>query len=1612
MSDRISGSASTTRASSTSRTRKRMRMETVTPNKTRRSGAGLLHAVEDAVAETKIVWKDSPVEKQIKVSGTGKLAVRKEMQGFVGRLARASIESPQTGADASELSSSPPDHHSTRDHLFNHAFGKRKAAVTRGHDCGNKEDDEHQCRQSAGINKGAHPDTDATVSRHLFYSPESGNARKNVGTPPRHTNYPLQRATSSAREKNTHVNHAISPTTPPQLVKSDSQDELLLILDNMDKKYSSQDEPLPASKPTPAIPVVRAATVQQSSVSSSNRVAAVSPSVAAPVSYASSTASFLDTQVLQYLTPETNASAETEELEDSPECGSPLTEESWDLLDQLEFQATQRISASQEAGHSHDPQVTPPPLAPIPSSMAKQTYSNNRSPAPEAHSEMVTPGREARRSASGNVRESDYKRFLVLEVDCDMYHRRLVLRLLDEQENHIEAVLADDWFDTMIEAGDTINIVFTERESTGLFSQVVVNQGIDSSSRTPNLTNVIQVDNEHNIVILHPDVLVSPTSVTTSFGCLRRAILRETLNVNRPTNQKAFLGTLKHNLFEKSLLQGEFSAEFLLREAHKIVYDNILGLVECGLDEQTTLLEMKKVIEDYRKWLVEALGREGVALNEPPPGTGARVKIHKVLATEEMMWSIKWGLKGATDASVEATFLTNAVGVQAEKVVLPLELKTGSKVYAGVEHQGQVILYTLLLNERYRQRCQDGLLMYVPGIETNRIAAMATHIRGLIIARNKFASSMAKVKALGSSSSSQIFPPMLRSRRDCERCFQIDECVLHHAAVENGTEESSGLEDVFTNKTGHLSGADLSYFKLWNRMIDLEQQHAEKNLRALWLQVGWKREQARGDSSCIASLSLVLDEPAFSDRGTSRMLRFQRDPRRKMDLGSQLHASSSTPVVLLPFLELGFRVDDQVILSAESLDGTKLLVHIARAKIVALEPTSITVEAYQSIPSIVAAGKSTVGKDFTWRLDKNAIITGLNRAKENLVRLFIGPPPELTKIGTCGDSRPEIKALQSTESNPSSIGDTRRRNLIVHLDRPRFKPCRVSELLMQRCKIFARTPSYAEINRNGKVLLDHFFRLNTDQQRAVQKVLSSVDYALVLGMPGTGKTSTISFAVRVLLFLGFSVLVTSYTHSAVDNLLLKLLEFKLPMLRIGNPSHVHPQLADFTLERQAATRGVNSVREMESLMQIAQLVGCTCLSVNSHILFRKRRFDFCIVDEATQTTQPVVLGALHCADTFVLVGDHYQLPPLVASAQARKEGMDVSLFRRLSEAHPAAVQQLSFQYRMNADIMVLANRLVYGGKLKCGSFQVASNHLSLNLVPIVAKRQHHVPWPAKVLSSNQGVMFVDTDSLDQASESATGPVDGVGKRGRKRMENVVEAQVIVALVELLLHGGVNAQEVAVISPFRSQVSLISRHLAEALTKTGFTQLSVVEVSTIDKYQGKDKDVMLVSFVRSNEENHVGELLMDWRRINVALTRAKQKLLLVGSLSTLGGGSPLFSVLSQAIKERQWQLRLAKDALTELDEYVQAVRNSSIAMKRSEPDPERDEDSLTQDGYSEVSVLHPSGDNEDIEGLVRSISSVNHITRRPGATALRVQQAPLHASHPQLKPITRDILGEM
>lgn len=201
-------------------------------------------------------------------------------------------------------------------------------------------------------------------------------------------------------------------------------------------------------------------------------------------------------------------------------------------------------------------------------------------------------------------------------------------------------------------------------------------------------------------------------------------------------------------------------------------------------------------------------------------------------------------------------------------------------------------------------------------------------------------------------------------------------------------------------------------------------------------------------------------------------------------------------------------------------------------------------------------------------------------------------------------------------------------------------------------------------------------------------------------------------AIRALASAGASILVTSYTNSALDNILLKLVECGVhDFLRLGRASSCHAGVRDYMPGSQRYPQ--RSTSELQQLAASTPIVGCPCLSVHHPLLAARPPFDVVIVDEAGQISLPAVLGALLKARSFVLVGDHYQLPPLVLDKRAAEGGLSVSLFRQLCEAHPGAVVVLKRQYRMCRPIMGLANELVYGGQLEAGSEQVEQAQLHL-----------------------------------------------------------------------------------------------------------------------------------------------------------------------------------------------------------------------------------------------------------------------------------------------------------
>uniref|UniRef100_A0AAY4E4T9 DNA replication ATP-dependent helicase/nuclease n=1 Tax=Denticeps clupeoides TaxID=299321 RepID=A0AAY4E4T9_9TELE len=425
--------------------------------------------------------------------------------------------------------------------------------------------------------------------------------------------------------------------------------------------------------------------------------------------------------------------------------------------------------------------------------------------------------------------------------------------------------------------------------------------------------------------------------------------------------------------------------------------------------------------------------------------------------------------------------------------------------------------------------------------------------------------------------------------------------------------------------------------------------------------------------------------------------------------------------------------------------------------------------------------------------------------------------------------------------------------------------------------------------RNAKDTVANILKgLNKPQKQAMKKVLLSKDYTLIVGMPGTGKTTTICTLVRILHACGFSVLLTSYTHSAVDNILLKLKKFKIGFLRLGRAQKVHPDVLPFT-EEQCRAKGLKTLAELEHLYSKELVVATTCMGVK-HPIFTRRHFDFCIVDEASQISQPVCLGPLFYAQRFVLVGDHQQLPPIVQNAEARTLGMDESLFKRL-ERHSSAVVQLNVQYRMNSKIMSLSNTLMYEGKLECGSERTASAVLQLPSQASVERelelcvgQEEYSAWIHAALDPLNSVCFLDTSKVPA--------IETVEKGG---ISNHTEAVLVHAVVSLLVKAGCKAVDIGVIAPYRQQLKAISGLLEAPAYRS-------VEVNTVDKYQGRDKSVIIVSFVRSNMEANLGELLKDWRRLNVAITRAKHKLLMIGSSTALRLYSPLLKLLTHLEQE--------------------------------------------------------------------------------------------------------------
>ena len=450
--------------------------------------------------------------------------------------------------------------------------------------------------------------------------------------------------------------------------------------------------------------------------------------------------------------------------------------------------------------------------------------------------------------------------------------------------------------------------------------------------------------------------------------------------------------------------------------------------------------------------------------------------------------------------------------------------------------------------------------------------------------------------------------------------------------------------------------------------------------------------------------------------------------------------------------------------------------------------------------------------------------------------------------------------------------------------------------------------------------------LNPTQERAVNEVLWAKDVAIVHGPPGTGKTTTLVEAINETLMRESQVLVCAQSNMAVDWISEKLVDRGINVLRIGNPTRVNDKMLGFTYERRfeshadypqlwAIRKAIRELRknrkkgsenyhqkmdrlksraaEIElrinaELFGEARVIACTLVG-SAHHLLEDMKFGTLFIDEAAQALEAACWIPMRRASRVILAGDHCQLPPTVKSIAALRAGLGKTLMERIAENKPEVVTLLKIQYRMNDEIMRFSSDWFYGGKVESAP-QIKYRS--------VLDYDHPITWIDTSNEENQITIEGENAPEDSASvsssESAANQNSDLNFKEQFVGEsfgriNKAEAELtLLTLAEYFTKIGKRRVleeriDVGIISPYRAQVQYLKKLIKKYEFFKPYRRL--ISVNTVDGFQGQERDVILISLVRSNDEGQIG-FLKDLRRMNVAMTRARMKLIILGNKDTM------------------------------------------------------------------------------------------------------------------------------
>ena len=450
--------------------------------------------------------------------------------------------------------------------------------------------------------------------------------------------------------------------------------------------------------------------------------------------------------------------------------------------------------------------------------------------------------------------------------------------------------------------------------------------------------------------------------------------------------------------------------------------------------------------------------------------------------------------------------------------------------------------------------------------------------------------------------------------------------------------------------------------------------------------------------------------------------------------------------------------------------------------------------------------------------------------------------------------------------------------------------------------------------------------LNPTQERAVNEVLWAKDVAIVHGPPGTGKTTTLVEAINETLMRESQVLVCAQSNMAVDWISEKLVDRGVNVLRIGNPTRVNDKMLGFTYERRfeshpdypqlwAIRKAIRELRKnrkkgsenyhqkMERLKSRAaeieirinselfgeaRVIACTLVG-SAHRLLEGMKFGTLFIDEAAQALEAACWIPMRRASRVILAGDHCQLPPTVKSIAALRAGLGKTLMERIAENKPEVVTLLKIQYRMNDEIMRFSSDWFYGGKVESAP-QIKYRS--------VLDYDHPITWIDTSNEENQ--ITIEGEDAPEDSASTSSSVSAANQNSDLNFKeqfvgesfgriNKAEAELtLLTLAEYFTKIGKQrvlseSIDVGIISPYRAQVQYLKKLIKKYEFFKPYRRL--ISVNTVDGFQGQERDVILISLVRSNDEGQIG-FLKDLRRMNVAMTRARMKLIILGNKDTM------------------------------------------------------------------------------------------------------------------------------